>query len=446
MSFFEGKEAKWVVLSTCATTLLGVYFITDYIAKNRKSLIAPPRKKTTKSPPNTPQDLPSPHLYMERPYPTSEPIKMPENIPIYKICLTGGPCAGKTTSLTFLSERLTEKGFKVFCVPEMPTLTKQGGGMIIMGGLSPENIMKFQQYLMKIQMRIEDYFTELAILSEQPSVILCDRGVIDPYAYMDQGCWSAILDSQGWNMVNLRDKRYDAVVHLVTAADGAEKFYSLQNNEARYEDVETAKIIDKRTQMAWIGHPKYYVIDNSVEGFENKIKRVYVAVSGALGLPLPYGPDENYRKYLVEDFIIPENIKYEKFIVEVTFIQTDDPKKELKLRKRTQNNISKFTYSEKTKLEDGKSTETQRSLNARNYMVLLAQRDAKKKVVIKERISFIWEHQSFTLDIITSVQEKFKILKIDGIERNFKLKIPPFCKIIKEITDDEAFSNLSFAQ
>jgi hypothetical protein len=32
----------------------------------------------------------------------------------------------------------------------------------------------------------------------------------------------------------LRDFRYDAIIHLTTAALGAEKFYSLEN-EARYE-------------------------------------------------------------------------------------------------------------------------------------------------------------------------------------------------------------------
>lgn len=444
MLSFETKEGKWIFLSACATTLLGVYFVADCLKKSQIKHIRVARKKKTKSPPNTPQeDLPSPHIYMERPYPTSEPIKKPDNIPIYKICLTGGPCAGKTTSLSFISERLTEKGFKVFSVPEIPTLTKQGGGMIIMGGLSPENVMKFQQYLMKMQMKIEDYFTELAILSEQKSVILCDRGVIDPYAYMDEGCWRAILDSQGWNMVNLRDKRYDAVVHLVTAADGAEEFYSLSSNEARYENEETAKLIDKKTQLAWIGHPRLFVIDNSVKGFENKINRVYSAVSGAIGLPLP---DTIFRKYLLKSFLIPENLKEEKFNMEVAFLKTEDDKKEMKISKRTQNNLSKYRYSEKLKLADGNSKETQRDLNARNYMILLAQKDENKRVVVKERRCFIWEHQSFILDIVISHPDRLKVLKIDGIEKDFNLKLPPFCEVEKEITGDYEYSNLNFSK
>ena len=33
----------------------------------------------------------------------------------------------------------------------------------------------------------------------------------------------------------IRDKRYDLVIHMSTAADGAEKFYNNDTNEARSE-------------------------------------------------------------------------------------------------------------------------------------------------------------------------------------------------------------------
>ena len=44
-----------------------------------------------------------------------------------------------------------------------------------------------------------------------------------------------MLDQYNMNEVYLRDRRYDLVLHMVTAADGAEKFYNLSNNIARYE-------------------------------------------------------------------------------------------------------------------------------------------------------------------------------------------------------------------
>jgi nucleoside-triphosphatase THEP1 len=52
--------------------------------------------------------------------------------PIYKIAITGGPCGGKSSSLKRIQEDLTAKGFRVFSVPEVPTLVVQAGGMILM--------------------------------------------------------------------------------------------------------------------------------------------------------------------------------------------------------------------------------------------------------------------------------------------------------------------------
>lgn len=32
----------------------------------------------------------------------------------------------------------------------------------------------------------------------------------------------------GWNYVDLRDNRYNQIVHMVSAANGAEEFYTLE--------------------------------------------------------------------------------------------------------------------------------------------------------------------------------------------------------------------------
>ena len=42
-----------------------------------------------------------------------------------------------------------------------------------------------------------------------------------------------VLEEFNWTIPQLRDQRYEAVVHLVTAAIGAERFYTLENNKAR---------------------------------------------------------------------------------------------------------------------------------------------------------------------------------------------------------------------
>jgi dephospho-CoA kinase len=50
--------------------------------------------------------------------------------PIIRICLTGGPCAGKTTALVTLNKVMTQMGFKVLQVPEAATMLMKGGAMI----------------------------------------------------------------------------------------------------------------------------------------------------------------------------------------------------------------------------------------------------------------------------------------------------------------------------
>ena len=58
--------------------------------------------------------------------------------------------------------------------------------------------------------------------------------------------WQEMLDYVKSDPVELRDNRYDQVVHMVTAASGAESFYQLENNSARSEGFELARERDAK--------------------------------------------------------------------------------------------------------------------------------------------------------------------------------------------------------
>ncbi len=98
----------------------------------------------------------------------------------------------------------------------------------------------------------------------EESLILCDRGVMDGKAYISESTWQALLDEVGLSVVHLRDRRYETVIHMVTAADGAEKFYDNESNEARYETVALAKTVDENIQRAWTGRLRQRVPDRCV--------------------------------------------------------------------------------------------------------------------------------------------------------------------------------------
>ena len=69
---------------------------------------------------------------------------------------------------------------------------------------------------------------------------------MDGNAYVTKNIWNRILEDYDLNEHKLRDQRYDLVIHLSTAADGAEEFYSLENNQARSESIPFARELDKK--------------------------------------------------------------------------------------------------------------------------------------------------------------------------------------------------------
>lgn len=133
---------------------------------------------------------------------------------------------------------------------------------------------------MRLQMDLEDIFTAIAQTSSQHTIILFDSGVMDGSAYTDGNIWQAILDETGWSTIQLRDRRYEAVIHLVTAADGAEDVYVPEKYTA-----EKAREIDRRLIDAWVGHPSFDLVKNRKKGFQNKIDYCLKKVLSIVGMP-----------------------------------------------------------------------------------------------------------------------------------------------------------------
>lgn len=96
----------------------------------------------------------------------------------------------------------------------------------------------YQACQMQLQMTKEKIFMEAAkTMKAEKILIVCDRGQLDNKAYMKETEFISLMDRMGWEEVQLRDE-YDAVFHLVTAAKGAQEYYTTANNAARKETVE----------------------------------------------------------------------------------------------------------------------------------------------------------------------------------------------------------------
>lgn len=59
---------------------------------------------------------------------------------------------------------------------------------------------------------------------------------------MPDPLWDKLLSQHGLDEAYI-NQRYDLIVHLVTAADGCEQFYTTQNNTARKETAEEVRLV-----------------------------------------------------------------------------------------------------------------------------------------------------------------------------------------------------------
>lgn len=359
---------------------------------------------------------------------------------IKRIVLTGGPCAGKTTALVRITEYFSNRGYKVFTIPEVPTLYSLGGWSY----LTPNKDLYYEgeRAILETQLALEDSFMRLAETCQKPVLIVCDRGTLDISAYISPEMWNEITDKAGTDTNALRN-RYDAVLHLVSAADGAEQYYTTATNAARYEQMNEeglriARELDKKVIKAWTGHPHLRVINNN-DDFNAKLNRVLKEIAHVIGVPQPI---EEERKYIVE--IIGELPECTESIITQTYL-VGDPGAEIRLRRREWAGKSANILTTKTKVSQTEELVTERQIANNLYESMLQQADPYRHTIHKLRKSFIWKGQYFELDSYQGALDGLVILETKGIRCHEDVKFPPFLRVIKDITGNKDYYNYTLA-
>ena len=176
-------------------------------------------------------------------YPTDDPFSTPtrsqlRNVtPVVRIALTGGPCAGKSSALSHLCRAATEEGFDVLTAPEVATLFFNCGYQFPSPN-SPtfeEQKLEFQKQNLELQLGLEKSVNALAASTGRPTIVVFDRGMMDPKAYLSAERWEqavrelaragSLPTDKVHDAERFMNDKYDGCIHLVTAADGAPGFY-----------------------------------------------------------------------------------------------------------------------------------------------------------------------------------------------------------------------------
>ena len=172
---------------------------------------------------------------------------------IAKIVLTGGPCAGKTTTISRIEEHLTKKGYHVLVLNECATEMIKGG--IRPFGNNSVSVYEFENEILNLQLFKEKRYKEFLdnYSDDTKIIILYDRGAVDVKAYLGNDNYQRMLDENHLSNEELLNE-YDLVIHMITVAAETENKYSNNTNKARFEEADEAIDLDKRTSEAWSKH------------------------------------------------------------------------------------------------------------------------------------------------------------------------------------------------
>ena len=357
---------------------------------------------------------------------------------ITRIVLTGGPAAGKTTLISrILKEFKKEDGWRVIIIPETATELISGFGIKPFGDCV--TMEQFQYFVISDQLHKEQLALHAAeLVPENKVLIVYDRAVLDDKAYITD---EQVRDTLAYFGKTEDDvlRGYDAVLHLVSCAKGAEFAYNF-GNAARYESVEVAREKDDLTLRAWSRHPNLRIIDNSVN-FDEKINRAMAAIYGLVGQP---APQAEKRKYLIA---MPDmaafSHKYRAAAIDMTqtYLALTNPNIERRVRMQKSGAETLYFYTEKHRMENGEKWDTERPISQKQYEKYLLERDTALSPVRKTKYRFVFADRRCEIDMYPFSAEKAVLFQYG----QSSAALPEEITVLREVTGDAAYKNRKLA-
>jgi CYTH domain-containing protein/predicted ATPase len=361
------------------------------------------------------------------------------------VVLTGGPCSGKTSALAYLRQGLADRGVRVITVPEAATLviTSSGLDVVAMAAHDRPGFVAMQLEIVRLQQALREQALRLARLHpEGPLVVLFDRAEPDGAAYMDEREYRSVLDGVGLTPAGVRDS-YNAAIHLVSAAEGAEAAYTLSNNPARTETPRQARAADRRTLAAWVGHPHLRVVDNGGD-FQHKLHRALEHVCHEMGLPIPLEVERKYLLARAPDLSLLRRAGAHRIEIEQRYLAAPAGS-ELRVRRRVDQGVSTFYRTQKVGVGVVRQ-ELEESISAAEHEALAPAMLPDTRAIRKDRWCFVHRSQYFELDIFTDQLAGLVLLEIELTTESEQVDLPAWLEVVREVSGEPGYGNASLAR
>ncbi len=346
---------------------------------------------------------------------------------IFHICLTGGPCAGKTTALSYISKYLKKKHIPFVTVPEAAT-------ELILNGIcyQPNLAYEFQSILLKKQIMKDEIalrYVKKFLNDKTQCVILYDRGIIDDKAYLNtKKEFTQLLKEHDLNEINVLDK-YDLVLDLASLATCNSALYNL-NNAARSEDLPTAQKLDAKTSNAWVHHRNFRLINTSIP-LEQEEKIIINYIKDLLN----HKDKHQITRLLLDDkesdYTIYNEDNSEKILITNYYLNKDPNYYYYVVTKKEHNHETSYTYTIYQEKNGLKFILYDKQIDAARYFELIKNNDIIYKDVHQE-IAFFTNLQKYQL----CFYEDYTTLEFEQNKLNEELIIPDNLKIVQDISKE----------
>ena len=104
-----------------------------------------------------------------------------------------------------------------------------------------------------------------------------------------------------------------------------------------------------------------------------------------------------------------------------------------------------YHYNKKKTLESAVHKEEEYEITKKQYESNLKKCHPDKTEVEKTRFVFEYNDQTFELDVFKGALKGLAILEIELKDKDQTIELPPFLKVIKEVTKDKRFNNFELA-
>jgi CYTH domain-containing protein len=153
------------------------------------------------------------------------------------------------------------------------------------------------------------------------------------------------------------------------------------------------------------------------------------------------------RKWLVDGTWadIVWGIVFEDSVIVQTYLIPMDDKATERIRQRTRGTHREWTHTIKHPTDRlGHRLEAEREITEDEYNELLERKDPTCTQVVKVRRVFEWDGRTWELDHLSGYG--VMLLECELPDLDSEVRTPPWLPIIREVTDDPAWTNASIAR